>query len=71
MKEKCTDVYKKEITLMDITPRCLLSSSQEPSKCLLYVYYAPTREVSSQQFEIELNIELGPILTMFIPTLKT
>ena len=25
-----------EITLIDITSNCLLSSSQEPSKCLLY-----------------------------------
>ena len=33
-----TDIasFKFEITLMDITSNCLLSSSQEPSKCLLF-----------------------------------
>ena len=30
-------VCKMDITLMDITSHCLLSSSQEPSKCLLFI----------------------------------
>ena len=33
-------VINREITLMDITIQCLLSSSQDPSKCLFSAYKA-------------------------------
>ena len=55
-REVTGDRCKIEITMMDITSHCLLSSSQEPSKCLLDRYMILTedkreREVGAEKVE--------------------